>query len=244
MNLPMTYADIPNRESSLASSEAQALLDSFPSRIRELMVDHYLNSSSSNSQELLDFFVNNSAIFKLIHHVPGSALGFEYLYTREVSTPIDQYFIDCKAGFQIYQRLLSLEANLPSWLDRLLDSKSAILVDNIASGTGRDMIGVLAKNRHLAKKVKVRHIDPDTESLGISEKLAQDNGVAESFSFHDSKFSDVPPAEADMALLIGILCPLHRRVSKTVLRSVIPYVRGGGWLSTAQPCIKWSSKIH
>lgn len=228
MNLPRTCADIPNRESSLVSDEAQALLDSLPFNIRELIVNHYLTSSSSNLQELLDYFVKNSAIFKLIHQVPGSALGFEYLYTHGVSTPIDQYLVDCKAGSQIFQRLLSLEANLPSWLNRLLDSKHDILVDNIGCGTGRDMIGVLGKNPHLAKTVKVRHIDPDIESLAISEKLAQDSGVADSFSFHGSKLSHVPPAEADMALLVGILCSFPRRVSKTVLRSVIPYVRRGG----------------
>lgn len=228
MHLPKTYADIPHRESAMGTPEADALLASLPSKMRDGLINLYLNSDTSNVQELLDYFINNSAIFNCIHRVPGSALGFEYLYTREVSTPIDQYFIDCKAGFQIYQRLLALEANLPSWLDRLLQQRQTVLVDNIGSGTGRDTIGVLGKNPRLAKRVKVRHIDPDQESIAISEHLAHDNGVADSFSFHASKFNEVPAANADMALLIGILCPLHRRVSKMVLRSTTPYVRGGG----------------
>lgn len=227
MNLPKTFADIQNREWALKMNEAQALLDSMPTKIQGELIQYFLNPSNSAVTELLDYFSSNSPFFYLIQRNPGTALAFETLYTRSASTPVDKWCIECKAGFQIYHRLLSLEANLPSWLSRLLDSKHAILVDNIGSGTGRDMIGVLGKNPHLAKKVKVRHIDPDTESLAISEKLAQDNGVADSFSFHGSKFSDVPPADADMALLIGILCPLQRRVSKAVLRSVIPYVRGG-----------------
>ncbi len=154
MSLPRTYADVSNRKSSLASSEARALLDLFPVRIRELIVDRYLDFPSPIPQELLEYFINNSAIFRINHQTPGSSLVFEHLYTREVTTPIDRYFIDCKAGFQIYQRLLSLEANLPYWLNCLLDNKDALLVDNVGSGAGRDMIGVLAKNPHLAKRVK------------------------------------------------------------------------------------------
>ena len=183
MNLPRTYADIPNRMSSLASPEAQALLGSFPTHIRELVVDRFLASPSPIPQELFNYFTANSAIFRLNHQVPGSSLVFEYLYTREVSSSIDQYFIDCKAGFQIYQRLQSLEANLPYWLNCLLNNRDALLVDNVGSGTGRDMIGVLAKNPQLAKKVRVRHIDTDIESLGISKMLAGDRNVADSFSF-------------------------------------------------------------
>jgi SAM-dependent methyltransferase len=228
MHSPRTYADILDRESSLESPEAEALLTALPPRTRALLIDHYLHSLLPNSQELLDFFVDASPIFKLIHGAPGSALAFEYLYTRDVSTAVDRYLIECRAGAQIYQRLLSLRAHLPSWLDQLLTSEKTIRVDNIGCGTGRDTIGVLAACRGLAKHVRVRHIDPDRHALLISRKLARENGVAESISFHEGKFSDVPPAAADMILLIGILCPLHRRVSRNVLRSAVPYVRPGG----------------
>lgn len=228
MHLPRTYADIPDRESSLESPEAEALLAALPPRTRALLIDHYLHSFLPKSQELLDFFVDASPIFKLIHGAPGSALAFEYLYTRVVSTAVDRYLIECRAGAQIYQRLLSLKAHLPSWLDQLLTSEKAIRVDNIGCGTGRDTIGVLAAHPDLARHVRVRHIDPDDDALRISQTLAEDSGVAESIFFHPSKFSDVPPADAHMVLLIGILCPLHRRVSKTVLRSVALYVRQGG----------------
>jgi len=228
MTSPKTYADIPQRASSISSPEVEALFASLPPNVRDGLVALYLKSNSSPIQGILDHFIDNSTIFGHIHRSPGSALAFEYLYTRQVSTPIDQYFIDCKAGFQISQRLLSLEENLPRWLHRLLNQRQSILVDNIGSGTGRDTIGVLAKNRRLAAKVKVRHIDPDTESLRISEKLAQDLGISDSFSFHGTKLGDVPSLDADLALVIGILCPLRLRASKVVLRNMAPYVRRGG----------------
>ena len=74
----------------------------------------------------------------------------------------------------------------------------------------------------------MRLIDPDTEALNISKRLVEENGIANLFSFHGDKFSAVPSEHADIALLIGILCPLHLRVSKMILQKVIPYVRGGG----------------
>ena len=228
MILPKTYADIPWRESSMASSEAEALLASLPPKISNRLIKLYLDSDESTIKEVLDHFVENSVIFNYIHRAPGSALAFEYLYTRKIFTPIDQYFINCKAGFQIYKRLLALKENLPFWLDSLLVHKENILVDNIGSGTGRDMIDVLAKNTLLANKVKARHIDPDKEAITIGAQLAKENGVSHCFSFHPYKFSDVPPANADMALLIGILCSLPIRVCKLVLRNIVPYVRRGG----------------
>lgn len=204
------------------------MLAALAPRIRPLLVDQYLHSLLPSSHEVLDFLVDSSPICKLIHGAPGSALAFEYLYTRDVSTAVDRYLIDCRAGAQIYQRLLSLEAHLPDWINQLLTSKKMIRVDNVGCGSGRDTIGVLAAHRELAMHVRVRHIDPDDEALRISRTLAEGSGVADSISFHSSRFSDVPPADADMVLLIGILCPLDRRISRTVLRSVAPYVRPGG----------------
>lgn len=228
MDLPRTFADIPDRESALTSPVTRVLLNSLPHGISRALTDLYLDSSCGNSRDVLDYFVGNSAIFSVLNQSPGSALGSEYLYTRDVSMPIDRYFVDCKAGFQIHKRLLALWSNLPVWINRLLSGKNSILIDNIGSGTGRDMIGALAKNRHLASRVKVRHIDPDAVSLSISEKLARAHGIMDSFSFHCHKLGDVPPAGADMALLIGVLCPLHRRVGRAVLRNITPYVRKGG----------------
>jgi len=117
---------------------------------------------------------------------------------------------------------------LPYWLNSLLEKKESILLDNIGSGTGRDIIGVISKNPHLTNKVKVRLIDPDTEALNISKRLVEENGIANAFSFHGDKFGAVPSKHADMVLLTGILCPLHQRVSRMILHKVIPYVRGGG----------------
>ncbi len=228
MHPPRTYADIANRGSSLDSPEAEALLAALPPRVRALLIDQYLHSPLPSSREIRDFLVDASPICRLIDQATGSALAFEYLYSRDVSTAVDRYLITCRAGAQIYERLRSLEAHLPFWFDRLLAGQKTIRIDNVGCGTGRDTIGVLAARRDLARLATVRHIDPDDQALRISRKLAQHRGVARSISFHASKFSHMPAVGADIVLLIGILCPLHRRVSKAVLRSAAPYVRPGG----------------
>ena len=228
MDLPRSFADIGGREWALETDEAQELLRGLPRPIGEALSQYYLHPSPRGTQEVVDYFIAHSSVFDLVQRTPGTALALEYLYTRQATKPIDEYFIKCKAGSQIYQRLLALEANLPCWLTRLLDAKRAILVDNIGAGTGRDMIGVLSRNKHFIGTVHVRNIDPDTESLAISQRLAQDNGISGSFSFEASRFSDAPSANADLVLMIGVLCPLKGRSSRIVLRNAGRCTGGAG----------------
>ena len=124
MDFPKTYSDIPNRNMFLKTKETQALFDVLPARIRDSLIHAYLNASWTGSDEVVDYLTKHSVIFEINRHSPGSALAFEYLYTRQITTPIDQYFIDCKAGHQIYQRLLALEVNLPVWICLLYTSPS------------------------------------------------------------------------------------------------------------------------
>ena len=226
MNLPKDFTDIPNRSWALDSSDSQALLDSLPLDIRNAFIQYFFTKQTT--PELIQYFKDNSSIFDSVQNDPGNALSFEYLYTRQVSTNIDKYFTECKAGHQIYQRLLALEENLPYWLTHLLHGRQVISVDNIGSGAGRDMINVLGKNQHFIDRVRIRNIDPNAESLAISKQLAKEMCVSDYFYFHNNKLSDVPAINADLVLLIGILCPLHRRVCKIVLKNIAPYVRTGG----------------
>lgn len=231
MQSPETFADIEGRESFLDSPKAKILLDSLPLNIRQKLVDFYLGQASTEIAEMSDvmeYFTANSEIFSLFRKNSGNALAFEYLYHRQVSGPIDRYFIDCKAGFQIYRRLCSLEENLPEWIRLVSGDNGKVKVDNIGSGTGRDMIRVLEVNPDLRGKISVRNIDPDSAALDAGRKIAEQAGVSESFSNIDQKFADAESVAADLVLLIGVLCPLHKRVSRTLLRNLGRFVRPGG----------------
>lgn len=188
MKHPETFVDIPGRESFLDSSEAVYLINSLPVKIRQKFVRYYLEYPSDELPEMSDvmeYFTANSEIFSLFRKNSGNALAFEYLYHRQVSTQVDKYFIDCKAGFQIYQRLCSLEKNLPEWIMPLLSQDRVLKIDNIGSGTGRDMIRVLQASPDFGGRVMVRNIDPDNASLEVSRKISEEAGVTQSFSYHD-----------------------------------------------------------
>ena len=220
--------DIPNRDLSLKTPEANKLLNSLPPNIQGKFIHYFLNQPKSPSSDLLDYFRENSSIFKVGQKDPTSALIFEYLYTRDVIEPIDEYFIECKAGKQIYHRLIALEKNLSFWIKAQLNGNQTISVDNISPGTGRDMIRVLNCNPELREKVLVRNIDPDTHTLEISQRLIEEHNLKSSFSLVPDKFFDAPFANASIVLLIGIICPFTIGVSKKVLNKISQFCVSGG----------------
>jgi hypothetical protein len=166
---------------------------------------------------------------------PGSAAIFEYLYNRQVTSEMDRYFMMCKGGIATYKRLIALEEYLPRLIKRLHNGHR-LLIDNVGSGPGRDMIGALRRNPELADMVHIRNIDIDKSALDLGKKMVRELGINDSFSFIAKPFSEVEPREADLVLLIGILCPLKIRVCKSILKGLLSYTRKGGSLvySTAQ----------
>ena len=237
MTLPSSYADVPDRKWALETPEAEFLFRSMPAEVRRTIEECFLSLSERGLEMVLRYLVAHSEIARLIAADPSSALAFEYLYERSCPRPLDEYWLKCKAGYQIYRRLCALEENLPKWIGRNIDKQQPYCVDNIGSGTGRDMIGVLRKHPHLTRRLSVRNIDRDTEALQITRELAKEHGFREGvFCFEDKPFSCVTPRNAQLLLLIGVLCPLDRRLCETILRKLLAYACPGGLIifSTAQ----------
>jgi hypothetical protein len=230
-----TYNDVINREMSLKSDEAKYLLEILPPYIRGKFINCYMDPNCGHIKEITEYFSENSTVTKVTKDKPGSAAIFEFLYTRKVTLEIDRYFMMCKGGTATYKRLIALEDNLPKIIKKNYNGHR-ILIDNVGSGPGRDMIGVLKRNPELTDMVHVRNIDTDKNAIEIGEEMVQDLGCKDSFSFISKPFNEVPPRNADIVLLIGILCPLKLRVCRSVLKGLLPYTRQGGCIvySTAQ----------
>jgi len=230
-----SYTDVPGREKALKNDEAKTLLEKLPQEIREKFIGCFLDSSCEHLQEVTDYFIDNSEVTKVTKYSPGSASIFEYLYNRQSPSEIDKYYMECKGGIATYNRLLALEEHLPH-LIKNIHNGHRILIDNVGSGPGRDMIGVLKRNPEIAKIVHVRNIDIDKSALDLGEKLVQELGLSDSFSFIAKPFNEIEPREADIILLIGILCPLKMRICRSILKGLRPYTRQGGHVvySTAQ----------
>ena len=241
----ITFVDVENRKRSLETMEAKEMLNSLPQNIKKSFIKHYLNPNKQPSKKILNYFLINSKIAKIIKRYPGSAEAFEYLYReKKISSFIDKYFIKCKAGKQVYQRLVSLNKNLPKYIKKLYKGKT-VLIDNIGSGPGHDMIKVLLQNPNLINKVHIRNIDTDKSVLKIGEKIVEQNKLSSNFSFIDKPFHEVKSRKADLILLIGFLCPIKFETSKKILSKLICYSKSDGFIifSTAQKKMEFDDPL-
>ena len=227
IKLIQSYKDIDGRKKALESKESRRLVEKLPKGIKDKFIRCFLDPDCGDLQDVTEYFVNNSEVTYITKYNPGSAAIFEYLYNRKAPLDIDGYFMKCKGGIATYKRLIALEEKLPSIIKDLYKGRR-LLIDNIGSGPGRDMIGVLKRNPELADIIHIRNIDIDKKALDLGEKIAQELDISDSFSFIDKPFNEIEPRDTDIILLIGILCPLKLRVCRKILKSLLSYTRKGG----------------
>jgi len=227
----LTFSQISNRAIFLESQIARKYLFAhMPAALKEKFIDCYLrgDTESLKAQEVMSYLYINSEISKIIKDKPSSAMAFEYLYAEKKPVcSIDKYFLKSYAGNHVLKRIESLERNIPEWIKKFYNGQR-VVIDNMGSGPGHDMIRVLKNNRELADKVFVRNIDIDKNALEIGRKLVAGLGLSKSFSFINDNFVKVASLKADIILLIGILCPLDMETSVKILRIVNHFAKPGG----------------
>ncbi len=231
-----TYLDVPNRESFIKNKDAQCLFSVIPKNIKIKLIDNFLSDSCKDKEELLEFFLRESEMFRLINAFPGSAEAFEYLYLeKEPEDPIDKYFLKCKSGIQTYKRLLSLDQNLLYWVKKLCQNKS-LIIDSFFSGPGRDLIRIVKQNPEIKKMINVRNIDIDPKAIKIGQRLIEDEDLTDVFFYERKSFEKARPRNADLMLLIGVLCPLRLHTSERLLKAIRKYIKPEGYIiySTVQ----------
>jgi len=231
-----TFADVPNREWALKTPEAKELMQTFPKNIKKIFVDYFLQTDCLEKEKLLEYLLSTSKMARFIKKFPGSSEMFEYLYLAEKpKSPFDSYFIKCKSGIQINERLVSLEKNIPIWIEKVYKGK-ILNIDNIFSGPGRDMIRVIDQNSDLRDKVNIRNIDIDEKAIAIGEKVVKDKGFEDIFTFVCKPYNEAEPRKADLIILVGVLCPLKLETSRKVLEKIKKFSKLGGYIiySTVQ----------
>ncbi len=224
-----TYKDVPNRGKYLRAPSARTLLKRLPGPARKAFLRSFLSDSCQLScQEILTFFISNSEISRASRE-PGSALPFEYPYQQIAPLVLDHFWLESCSGRQIFQRLLAIQAQLPKYISIIGQrSKTTVLLDNMGSGVGRDVIGALERNSRLRAMVHARFVDTDRQSLAAAEQIVRETGMDSSFSFHLGMMESVESRDADLLLLIGILCQKTTHMSVKMLRRMRQYVRPGG----------------
>lgn len=237
MHTTIQRLDVESRRKALLVPEARDLLASLTPEIRDLFVRYFLDGDTGRGADIIrDFFRSHANIPKIVESDSTSSITFEWLYHKRLpESKIDKFFCDCESGRQIFQRLIALRVNLPGIIRNQFQGKR-LLIDNVGSGPGHDMIEVMAENADLADIASVRHIDPDKVALAIGEKRVKKFGLQKSFSFVTDRLESFSNGDTDIILAIGILCPLPMGTSKRVLRSLVKHLRPGGVIvySTAQ----------
>ncbi len=181
----ITYKDFPieKRAAGLHDPRIQNLINVLPNEISQKMVTSYLknNHTGQDAKEVLEYFLTISSITQAVVDDKGGANIFYYLYNKIADNPIDQYFLECNAGHQIYRRLKTLEKRIPDILRTLFPGRGLITIDNIGSGQGYDMINILANpnNKDLRNRVHVRNIDPNEVALQIGWGKLLDTALKE-----------------------------------------------------------------
>jgi len=207
------------------------LLQKLPQKIARIFVECFLYPTEEMMATLKKFFArpDTSVITSnIIGHKPSSHKALEPLYKKYPTMTVDQYFYDCPAGDAIPDRLDAVVANVPDWIRFAGRGKDVIKVIVPGSGPAQDIIRILAENPDLREKVRAFCIDNESSALELGKRLAEKAGVADNIQYIEGDLMKLDYRNMDLALLVGIICPLPKRVCVKIIKQVASYCREGG----------------
>ena len=225
------------RERALKTNGVQWLLSKMPNQIKKDLVQAFLRGDYKNKTQIVDYFTSISDIAKATINGGGAKI-FNYLYHNKPivnldKKPLDAYYLNNDSGKQIYMRLLTMQRYLPGLLQKISEEfpDEIIYVDNVGSGQGLDMIGVLRDNVHLRDFVHVRNIDPDIDAINVGMERIIEHKLESNFELVNSVISRCNNRQAHLLIGSGWFCPMSVTLSKRVAKNDFdPLVRFGGYI--------------
>lgn len=209
---------------------SEAMLQLFESlrkndgRVVEFLINDFqgLPVSAELAEWAYNYFLSHSVITAATVANRGSSVTTEFLYDGLLSpSPIDNYFLQAKAGKAVKARLIAIEKVLPQVIEEYRNKASNILIGNLGSGPGRDVIDILSYRYRYARNIKAIHIDKDRKALERGRIMARNKGVSHLVEFVEADFLRYKVTEKfDIVLLIGILCPLEKETCVSCLRII------------------------
>lgn len=211
------------------SKEILQLLESLEredGRVKEFLIKDYkgLPVSPEIKEVFYNYFITHSIFTAATFSNPGSSVITELLYEGierwNPIFPFDQYFLRSKAGRAVKARLEAIKEKLPRIIEECR-SQREILIGNLGSGPGRDIIDVFSAYHKNALDVKSIHIDRDRLALEKGERMAEVKGVRDQIEFIEANFLKYKPTKKfDIALLIGVLCSLESETCVRILKRI------------------------
>jgi len=192
-------------------------------KVKDFLINSYkgLPVSPELEEEVYNYFIAHSIFSAATIANPGTSVITEFLYDESSSLfPIDNYFLQSEAGKAVKARLIAIEKELPKIIEKYR-SKGDVLIGNLGSGPGRDIINVLSTNYQNVSNVKAINVDKDTTALKRGKRIAKIKGVDRFIEFVQGNFLKYKTAQKfDIVLLIGILCSLKTEDCINVLKVI------------------------
>lgn len=181
-------------------------------------------------EKTYDYLLETSVIFSAMVSSHGTSVFTEFLYNGvSHPSPADDYVLKSRAGRAVKSRLRALEKNIFSISREILQTQSNLIIGNFGSGPGRDLIDILSDHYKGSSRIRAVNIDKDNAALNRGAVMAKNRGVEKNIEFVCDSLTRYRPREKfDMAVLVGVLCPLDRKTCVEVLSQLKKMVNPGG----------------
>lgn len=217
--------------------ELLSVLEAENTKIKEFLVQTFLGLPTSQEleEETQKYFAANSSISAAVLTNPGSSIISEILYERRPTiSPIDRYFIQSKAGRSVQARLIAVKEKLHYLIEEYLTKERKVVIGNLGSGPGRDVIEVFADYYRNAIDIKALNIDVDERALMRGKRMAEIKKVDHLIEFTHvnflQRYARYNQQAFDILLLIGVICPVDAAGCISYLQLIKKLLKPGGCL--------------
>ena len=202
-------------------------------RVKDFLIDNYkgVPADPQAEEEAHEYFINNSVFFSAMAAQNASPLVTEFLYERLPSKSIfNNYALNSKAGRAVKARLIAVEDELHRVIDDYR-TKGEVLIGNLGSGPGRDVIDVFSNYYQNSSNVKAVNVDKDVTALKRGKRMVSIKKVDHLINFVQGSFLKyVPERKFDIIILVGILCPLQSEACINILKTIKGLIKENGCL--------------
>ncbi len=211
------------RRKNLKKTNVRKFLNKIPQEIREYLEEGFLQDGPMDETKknvVINYFLKTSAIARAINKDRGGAEIFYYLYNKLSNGHLDEYYLVSGSGNQIYRRLQVMVEKIPVIIRKYFPI-GAVLVNNVASGQGYDMIYALRDNEDLRTRVHVNNIDPNERALQQGWEKIIEYGLENNFSLFNDTFKSYSGSKSELCIVSGVFCPMSTRLSRKMLHEII-----------------------
>jgi predicted O-methyltransferase YrrM len=173
------------------------------------------------------FLRNGSVVFRGIIDNPGDWRNTEFMYDAIPATALDSDLLTLGAARAIFSRLPTVCRVLADTAYTFLsDGQEQVRVLNLGSGPGRDTLWLA---RRFPKRVLVTCVDKDPEAVQLARVGARNAGLDGTYECVEGNIMAFDPAcPFNIAVLVGVLCPLSDAECAVLLRRIRRYLAVGG----------------